>query len=191
MDGIDNRCPWCLGSELYKSYHDHEWGRPVREEQKMFEFLILETFQAGLSWITVLNKRENFRAAFHDFDIEKVASMDDLDVEELLQNKGIIRNRQKIEAAISNARVLKQMHAEGKRLVDILWGYLNGVPIDNKRKAMSEVPAVTELATTISKDLKKMGFKFIGPTTMYAHMQASGMVNDHLMTCPQYLECLQ
>lgn len=157
----------------------------------MFEFLILETFQAGLSWITVLNKRENFRAAFHDFDIEKVASMDDLDVEELLQNKGIIRNRQKIEAAISNARVLKQMHAEGKRLVDILWGYLNGVPIDNKRKAMSEVPAVTELATTISKDLKKMGFKFIGPTTMYAHMQASGMVNDHLITCPQYLECLQ
>lgn len=191
MDGIDNRCPWCLGSQLYKDYHDHEWGRPVREEQKMFEFLILETFQAGLSWITILNKRENFRTAFHNFDIEKVASMDDLDVEELLHNKGIIRNRQKIEAAINNARVLKGLHSKGKRLVDILWRYVDGTPIDNQRRGMAEVPAVTELATKISKDLKKIGFKFIGPTTMYAHMQASGMVNDHLVTCPAYSSCLE
>jgi DNA-3-methyladenine glycosylase I len=191
MDGIDNRCPWCLGSQLYKDYHDHEWGRPVREEQKMFEFLILETFQAGLSWITILNKRENFRTAFHNFDIEKVASMDDLDVEELLHNKGIIRNRQKIEAAINNARVLKGLHSKGKRLVDILWRYVDGTPIDNQRREMAEVPAVTELATKISKDLKKIGFKFIGPTTMYAHMQASGMVNDHLVTCPAYSSCLE
>ncbi len=191
MDGIDNRCSWCHSSQLYRDYHDNEWGRPVREEQKMFEFLILETFQAGLSWITILNKRENFRAAFHHFDIEKVASMDDLDVEELLKNKGIIRNRQKIEAAINNARVLQELHSEGKRLVDILWSYVDGKPIDNKRREMAEVPAVTELATTISKDLKKIGFKFIGPTTMYAHMQASGMVNDHLISCPAHAECLE
>lgn len=191
MDGIDNRCPWCLGSQLYKDYHDHEWGRPVREEQKMFEFLILETFQAGLSWITILNKRAHFRAAFHNFDIEKVASMDELDVEELLQNKGIIRNRQKIEAAIGNARVLKELHSRGERLLDILWSYVDGTPIVNQRRAMTEVPAVTELATKISKDLKKIGFKFIGPTTMYAHMQACGMVNDHLVSCPAYSACLE
>ena len=191
MDGIDNRCPWCLSSQLYKDYHDNEWGRPVREEQKMFEFLILETFQAGLSWITILNKREHFRAAFHNFDIEKVASMDELDVEELLQNKGIIRDRQKVEAAIGNARVVKELHSEGKRLVDILWSYVDGTPVDNQRRAMAEVPAVTELATKISKDLKQMGFKFIGPTTMYAHMQACGMVNDHLVSCPAYSACLE
>lgn len=191
MDGIDNRCPWCLGSQLYKDYHDNEWGRPVREEQKMFEFLILETFQAGLSWITILNKRAHFRAAFHNFDIEKVASMDELDVEELLQNKGIIRNRQKIEAAIGNARVLKELHSRGERLLDILWSYVDGTPIVNQRRAMTEVPAVTELATKISKDLKKIGFKFIGPTTMYAHMQACGMVNDHLVSCPAYSACLE
>ena len=191
MDGIDNRCPWCLSSQLYKDYHDNEWGRPVREEQKMFEFLILETFQAGLSWITILNKREHFRAAFHNFDIEKVASMDELDVEELLQNKGIIRNRQKIKAAIGNARVVKELHSKGERLVDILWSYVDGIPVDNQRRAMAEVPAVTELATKISKDLKKIGFKFIGPTTMYAHMQACGMVNDHLVSCPTYSACLE
>ena len=191
MDGIDNRCPWCLGSQLYKDYHDNEWGRPVREEQKMFEFLILETFQAGLSWITILNKRAHFRAAFHNFDIEKVASMDELDVEELLLNKGIIRNRQKIEAAIGNARVLKELHSRGERLLDILWSYVDGTPIVNQRRAMTEVPAVTELATKISKDLKKIGFKFIGPTTMYAHMQACGMVNDHLVSCPAYSACLE
>ena len=155
------------------------------------KFLILETFQAGLSWITILNKREHFRAAFHNFDIEKVASMDELDVEELLKNKGIIRNRQKIEAAIGNARVVKELHSKGERLVDILWSYVDGTPIDNQRRAMAEVPAVTELATKISKDLKKIGFKFIGPTTMYAHMQACGMVNDHLITCPAYSACLE
>lgn len=191
MDGVDNRCPWCLGSQLYKDYHDNEWGRPVREEQKMFEFLILETFQAGLSWITILNKRDHFRAAFHNFDIEKVASMDELDVEELLQNKGIIRNRQKIEAAIGNARVLMELHSRGERLLDILWSYVDGTPIVNQRRAMAEVPAVTELATKISKDLKMIGFKFIGPTTMYAHMQACGMVNDHLVSCPAYSACLE
>ena len=138
-----------------------------------------------------MKKREHFRGAFYNFDIEKVASMDDLDVEELLKNKGIIRNRQKIEAAINNAKVLQELHYEGKRLVDILWSYVDGKPIDNKRREMAEVPAVTELATTISKDLKKIGFRFIGPTTMYAHMQASGMVNDHLISCPAHAECLE
>lgn len=191
MDKLDRRCSWCLGSQLYKDYHDQEWGRPVRDEQKMFEFLILETFQAGLSWITILKKRENFRAAFHHFDIEKISAMDEMDVRELLQNTGIIRNKQKINAAIHNARVLKDLHTQDKRLVDILWSYINGRPIDNQRTALSEVPAVTDLAIQISKDLKKMGFKFIGPTTMYAHMQASGMVNDHLTSCPAHKECLE
>ena len=191
MDAIDNRCPWCLGSQRYIDYHDQEWGRPVREEQKMFELLILETFQAGLSWSTILNKREYFREAFYNFDIDTVANMDDSDIEELLQNKGIIRNRKKIVAAINNARTLKELHKNGQRLVDLLWGYVNGTPINNKRSAMTEVPAVTELAIKISKDLKNKGFKFIGPTTMYAHMQACGMVNDHLITCPAYTECLE
>ena len=191
MESIDIRCPWCLGSDRYKAYHDLEWGRPVRDEQKMFEYLILETFQAGLSWITILNKRDNFREAFFDFNAEKIARMDDKDVDRLMQNAGIIRNKQKIQAAIHNAKVLKAMHHRDERLVDVLWSYLDGKPLNMRRTSMEELPAVTELAATISKDLKKLGFKFIGPTTMYAHMQASGMVNDHLVSCPAYEECLE
>ncbi|MEL0175413.1 MAG: DNA-3-methyladenine glycosylase I [Cryomorphaceae bacterium] len=191
MESIDTRCPWCLGSDRYKAYHDLEWGRPLRDEQKMFEYLILETFQAGLSWITILNKRDNFREAFFDFNADKIARMDDKDVDRLMQNAGIIRNKQKIQAAIHNAKVLKAMHHRDERLVDVLWSYLDGKPLNMKRTSMEELPAVTDLAVTISKDLKKLGFKFIGPTTMYAHMQASGMVNDHLVSCPAYEECLE
>lgn len=191
MEEIGARCPWCLSSDLYKQYHDQEWGRPVWDEQKMFEFLILETFQAGLSWIVVLNKRENFREVFYQFDIERVARMIPEDVERLMTDKGIIRNRMKIEAAIHNARVVRDLHRQGQTLTDILWSYVNHKSIINSREQLEDVPAKTRLAERISKDLKKLGFKFLGPTTTYAHMQACGMVNDHLISCPAYKECLE
>ncbi|MGB2274478.1 MAG: DNA-3-methyladenine glycosylase I [Schleiferiaceae bacterium] len=191
MAAIEQRCPWSTGSELYQHYHDFEWGRPVRDEQKMFEFLTLETFQAGLSWITILKKRENFREAFHQFNIKKIAAMNEQDIDTLMNNVGIIRNRKKIEAAIHNARILLRLHQKGTTLVDTLWAYMDNMPLDNQRKHLGEVPALTPLATQISKDLKAIGFKFLGPTTIYAHMQASGMVNDHLVSCPFHKDCLE
>ena len=191
MDAIEQRCPWSTGSELYQHYHDFEWGRPVRDEQKMFEFLTLETFQAGLSWITILKKRENFREAFHQFNIKKIAAMNEQDIDTLMNNVGIIRNRKKIEAAIHNARILLRLHQKGTTLVDTLWAYMDNMPLDNQRKHLGEVPALTPLATQISKDLKAIGFKFLGPTTIYAHMQACGMVNDHLVSCPFHKDCLE
>lgn len=191
MDAIEQRCPWSTGSELYQHYHDFEWGRPVRDEQKMFEFLTLETFQAGLSWITILKKRENFREAFHQFNIKKIAAMNEQDIDTLMNNVGIIRNRKKIEAAIHNAQILLKLHQKGTTLVDTLWAYMDNMPLDNQRKHLGEVPALTPLATQISKDLKAIGFKFLGPTTIYAHMQASGMVNDHLVSCPSHIDCLE
>ncbi len=191
MDAIEQRCPWSTGSELYQHYHDFEWGRPVRDEQKMFEFLTLETFQAGLSWITILKKRENFREAFHQFNIKKIAAMNEQDIDTLMNNVGIIRNRKKIEAAIHNAQILLKLHQKGTTLVDTLWAYMDNMPLDNQRKHLGEVPALTPLATQISKDLKAIGFKFLGPTIIYAHMQASGMVNDHLVSCPSHIDCLE
>lgn len=191
MDIIEQRCSWCTGSELYQHYHDFEWGRPVRDEQKMFEFLTLETFQAGLSWITILKKRENFREAFHQFNIKKIAAMNEQDIDSLMNNEGIIRNRKKIEAAMHNARILLRLHQNGTTLVDTLWAYMDNTPLDNQRKHLGEVPALTPLATQISKDLKAIGFKFLGPTTTYAHMQACGMVNDHLVSCPFHKDCLE
>ena len=191
MDKIEQRCPWSTGSELYQHYHDFEWGRPVRDEQKMFEFLTLETFQAGLSWITILKKRENFREAFHQFNIKKIAAMNEQDIDTLMNNVGIIRNQKKIEAAIHNAQILLRLHQKGTTLVDTLWAYMDNMPLDNQRKHLGEVPALTPLATQISKDLKAIGFKFLGPTTIYAHMQACGMVNDHLVSCPFHKDCLE
>ena len=191
MDVTEQRCSWCTGNELYQHYHDFEWGRPVRDEQKMFEFLTLETFQAGLSWITILKKRENFREAFHQFNIKKIAAMNEQDIDTLMNNVGIIRNRKKIEAAIHNARILLRLHQNGTTLVDTLWAYMDNMPLDNQRKHLGEVPALTPLATQISKDLKAIGFKFLGPTTTYAHMQACGMVNDHLVSCPFHKDCLE
>lgn len=191
MDVTEQRCSWCTGSELYQHYHDFEWGRPVRDEQKMFEFLTLETFQAGLSWITILKKRENFREAFHQFNIKKIAAMNEQDIDSLMNNEGIIRNRKKIEAAIHNARILLRLHQNGTTLVDTLWAYMDNTSLDNQRKHLGEVPALTPLATQISKDLKAIGFKFLGPTTTYAHMQACGMVNDHLVSCPFHKDCLE
>lgn len=186
MESVKERCGWCSGSKLYENYHDNEWGRPVREEQKMFEFLLLETFQAGLSWITVLKKREAFRAVFHQFDVLSVANMSENEITAALNNEHIIRHEAKIRAAITNAKCVLALHASGTSLVDFFWSYVDHTPIQNTWKHLDEVPAVTELATQLSKDLKALGFKFIGPTVIYAHMQATGMVNDHLTSCPFY-----
>jgi DNA-3-methyladenine glycosylase I len=177
------RCGWCLSSDLYKEYHDKEWGVPVYDDQKLFEFLILETFQAGLSWITILNKRENFRTAFDHFDYKKVACYSEEKIQELLLNAGIIRNQLKIRAAVSNAVAFLQIQEEFGSFSKYIWRFTGGKPIDNNRKSLKEVPATTPLSDEISKDLKKRGFKFVGSTVVYAHMQATGMVNDHVEDC--------
>ena len=178
-----NRCAWCEKDDLYRDYHDNEWGKPVYDDDKLFEFLILETFQAGLSWYTVLIKRENFRKAFENFDYKKIAKYDDAKVEELLQNEGIIRNKLKVKATISNAIAFMKVQKEFGSFSKYIWNFVDGKPIDNKPKTLKDVPATTPLSDVISKDLKKRGFKFVGSTVMYAHMQATGMVNDHVEDC--------
>lgn len=180
---IKTRCAWCEKDDLYRNYHDEEWGEPVYDDQKLFEFLILETFQAGVSWHLILKKRENFRKAFLDFDYQQIALFDDYDVQELMKDAGIIRNTLKIKSAISNARAFIKVQEEFGSFSKFIWSYVDGKPIVNNFTSLSEVPAYTPLAEKISKDLKKRGFKFIGPTTMYAHMQATGMVNDHFIDC--------
>ena len=177
------RCSWCLGDPLYIKYHDLEWGNPVYEDQKLFGFLILETFQAGLSWITILRKRENFREAFDNFDYLKVASYNTEKLELLMQNKGIIRNRLKIYAAMNNAQAFLEVIRQEKSFSNYIWQFVEGKPIQNQYRSIDEIPAYTPLAEKISKDLKQRGFKFVGPTVIYAHMQATGMVNDHVMSC--------
>ena len=185
------RCSWCLEDPLYIKYHDLEWGNPVYEDQKLFGFLILETFQAGLNWITILRKRENFREAFDNFDYLKVASYNTEKVELMMQNKGIIRNRLKIYAAVNNAQAFLEVIRQEKSFSDYIWQFVEGKPIQNQYRSMEDVPAYTPLAEKISKDLKQRGFKFVGPTVIYAHMQAMGMVNDHLMSCFRYKEIQQ
>jgi DNA-3-methyladenine glycosylase I len=177
------RCPWCHGTDLYRAYHDEEWGVPLRDEGAIFEFLILETFQAGLSWLTILKKRESFRAAFAGFDPEAVARFGDADRDRLLADAGIVRNRAKIDAAIRNARATLALRDAGTPLGQHLWGFVDGSPVVNRWSALAEVPAQTPLAQAISRDLKGRGFAFVGPTVIYAHMQATGMVNDHLVSC--------
>jgi DNA-3-methyladenine glycosylase I len=177
------RCSWCLSSDLYKKYHDEEWGVPVYDDQKLFEFLILETFQAGLSWITILNKRENFQLAFDDFDYKTVAQYPEEKIQELLVDAGIIRNQLKIRAVVSNAVAFMKVQEEFGSFSKYIWGFTNGKPINNNRKTLKEVPSTTPLSDEISKDLKKRGFKFVGSTVVYAHMQATGMVNDHVEDC--------
>ncbi len=185
---IKQRCDWCGNDPLYVEYHDNEWGVPVFDDAKLFEFLILETFQAGLSWITVLRKRENFRVALDGFNYKKIANYNEAKFQELLQNKGIIRNKLKIKATISNAVAFMKIQKEFGSFSDYIWGFTKGRPIQNKYKFLSEVPATTALSDTISKDLKKRGFKFVGSTVIYAHMQATGMVNDHVITCFRHKE---
>ena len=176
-------CGWCLSSDLYKEYHVKEWGVPVYDDQKLFEFLILETFQAGLSWITILKKRETFQLAFDDFDYLKVAQYSEDKIQELMLDAGIIRNQLKIRAAVSNAVAFMKVQEEFGSFSKYIWKFTDGKPIDNKRKSLKEVPATTPLSDAISKDLKKRGFKFVGSTVVYAHMQATGMVNDHVEDC--------
>lgn len=183
-----NRCTWAGNDPLYISYHDNEWGVPVRDERMLFEFLILETFQAGLSWITILKKRENFRKAFDNFEYEKVAKYDSTKVEALLNDAGIIRNKLKVNAAISNAKAFMEVQKEFGTFEKYIWGFVDGKPIQNQCKTMADVPPNTALSDKLSKDLKKRGFKFVGTTVVYAHMQATGMVNDHATDCFRYKE---
>jgi len=171
------------------AYHDREWGVPVHDDQKLFEFLILEGMQAGLSWMTILRKRENFRAAFDGFDPVKVAHYDQEKVEKLMENAGIIRNRRKILAAIQNAKAFLEIQREFGSFDTYMWQFVDGKPLVNAWKMMGDIPAKTEQSETMSKDLKKRGFNFVGPTIVYAHMQATGMVNDHTTDCFRYLEC--
>ncbi|UOU97712.1 DNA-3-methyladenine glycosylase I [Chryseobacterium daecheongense] len=177
------RCGWCEKDDLYRKYHDEEWGKPVYDDDTIFEFLILESFQAGLSWYTILSKRENFRKAFDHFNYKKIARYSDQKVEELMQDSGIIRNRLKILATITNAQQFQEIQKEFGSFSEYIWRFVDGKPIDNKPKTLEDVPATTEISDAIAKDLKKRGFKFMGSTVVYAHMQATGMVNDHVENC--------
>jgi DNA-3-methyladenine glycosylase I len=184
------RCAWPLkGNELYLSYHDNEWGVPAYDDQTQFEFLILEGAQAGLSWSTILNKREGYREAFHGFDAERMARFGKREIAALMKNPGIVRNRLKIEAAISNARAYLDFQDKHGSFARHLWSFVGGKPIQNRFRAQGDVPATSPESDAISKDLKKRGFRFVGSTIIYAHMQATGMVNDHLTSCYRYKEC--
>ncbi len=182
------KCTWCLGDALYEAYHDEEWGVPVKDDDTLFEFLILETFQAGLSWITILRKRENFRKAFHNFDYKKIAEYDETKIASLLQDAGIVRNKLKVHAAVTNAQAFLRVQQEFGSFSNYIWGLVDGKPIKNSVKKYTDAPANTEVSDTISKDLKKRGFKFVGSTVIYAHMQATGLVNDHEIDCFRYDE---
>lgn len=182
------RCGWCEGDALYEAYHDQEWGVPVLDDHNLFEFLTLETFQAGLSWITVLRKRQNFREAFDDFDYRKIALYKEPKITELMDNAGIIRNQLKIRATVNNAQQFIKIQEEFGSFSRYIWNFVDGTPIQNKVKNYKEAPATTDISDQLSKDLKKRGFKFTGSTVIYAHMQATGMVNDHEIDCFRYDE---
>lgn len=185
---MKKRCEWCGDDPLYTAYHDDEWGVPIHDDRRLFEFLILEGAQAGLSWLTILKKRENYRKAFHGFDFERIARYSRRDVERLLADSGIVRNRLKIEAAIKNARGVIDIRQEYGSLSAYLWRYVDGTPMQNAWKCMADVPANTELSDAMSRDLKKRGFNFVGSTICYAFMQAVGMVNDHTTDCFRHKE---
>jgi len=181
-----NRCGWCEGDSLYEAYHDNEWGTPVRDDATLFEFLVLETFQAGLSWITILRKRENFRKAFDQFDYTKIARYQKNKIEALLLDAGIIRNKLKVNATVGNAQAFMKVQEEFGSFSSYIWGFVNNTPIKNAWEDYRDAPATTPLSDAISKDLKKRGFKFVGSTIVYAFMQATGMVNDHEVSCFRY-----
>ena len=182
------RCEWCESSEIYMKYHDAEWGVPVYDDQKHFEFLVLESAQAGLSWITILKKRENYRKAYDNFDPKKVARYTDAKKAKLMADPGIVRNRLKIESSINNAKLFLDIQKEFGSFSDYIWSFTKGKPVTGKWKELSEIPARTELSDTISADLKKRGFKFLGSVIMYSHLQATGIVNDHITSCYRYKE---
>ena len=181
-----NRCPWCGNDELYIKYHDEEWGVAVHDDRKHFEFLVLESAQAGLSWLTVLRKRENYRKAYDNFDAKKVSEYNESKVIELMQNAGIIRNRRKIEASINNAKRFLEIQKEFGSFDKYIWSFVDNKIVKNRWKDITEVPATSELSDKVSKDLKNRGFKFLGSTIIYAHLQATGLINDHLVGCFKY-----
>ena len=185
---ILERCPWCLSDEKNLNYHDNEWGRPNFDENSLFEFLILETFQAGLSWKLVINKREEIKKAFSGFDFKKIAKYDLNQINHLLKNKNIIRNKLKIKSTVLNAKAFIKIQKKEKSFSDYIWGFVKGKPIQNNFKNEKIIPKQTKLSMIISKDLKKRGFKFIGPIVVYSFMQAIGLVNDHLTTCFKHKE---
>ena len=185
---MKNRCKWCESDPLYVAYHDEEWGVPIHDDQLLFEFLVLEGAQAGLSWLTILKKRENYRKAFHSFDPEIIANYTQQDIDRLMDDKGIVRNRLKIEAAIKNAKGVLNIQEEFGSFDTYLWHYVEGTPMQNKWNSLEDIPVQTEISERMSKDLKKRGFNFVGPTICYAFMQAIGMVNDHTMDCFKYNE---
>lgn len=188
MDSEKTRCSWCGKDPLYIKYHDEEWGVPVTEDKTLFEFLLLETFQAGLSWITILRKRENFREAFDGFDYKKIAQYDQQKIDSLLQNEGIIRNKLKVHSAVTNATAFMEIQREFGSFSQYIWDFVDHKPIRNNYRSHTDIPATTPLSDRISKDLKKRGFKFVGSTVIYAHMQATGMVNDHVEDCFRHNE---
>jgi len=178
-----SRCQWCLDNDLYIKYHDEEWGTPTFDDKRIFEFIVLESAQAGLSWLTILKKRENYRTAFSGFDPQVIANYNEADIERLMGDPGIIRNRRKIEAAISNAQVFLKIQNEYGSFSNYMWSYVDGKPIINNWDSIKDVPAKTEISDDMSKDLKKRGFKFFGSVICYSHMQALGVVNDHVVGC--------
>ena len=191
MKNNKQTCSWPKGDPLLTKYHDTEWGVPLHNDRKLFEFLILEGFQAGLSWLTILRKRENFRKAFDKFDFNKVANYGQRKIDSLLQDSGIIRNKLKIESAVTNAKAFIGVRKEFGSFNKYMWGFTGGKPIQNEFESLEEIPAKTELSDLISKDLIKRGFKFVGSTIVYAHMQATGMVNDHIKSCFRHKEIIE
>ena len=185
---ILERCPWCLGDEINLNYHDNEWGNPNFDENSLFEFLTLETFQTGLSWKIIINKREFIKKSFSNFNIEKIAEYDIIQINNLLKNKNIIRNKLKIVSTISNAKAFIKIQKKEESFSNYIWNFVNGIPIQNNFKNQKEIPKQTKLSMIISKDLKKRGFKFVGPIVTYSFMQAIGLVNDHLTSCFRHKE---
>ncbi len=183
-----HKCGWCVGDPLYEAYHDQEWGVPIKDDSTLFEFLVLETFQAGLSWITILRKRENFRKAFDDFDYQKIANYGEDKIASLLLDAGIIRNKLKVRGTVTNARLFMDVQKEFGSFSQYIWSFVDHKAIQNEVEDYKKAPATTKISDALSKDLKKRGFKFVGSTVMYAHMQATGMVNDHEVKCFRYNE---
>jgi DNA-3-methyladenine glycosylase I len=185
---MKQRCQWCQGHEIYLAYHDEEWGVPLHDDRKLFESIVLDGAQAGLSWLTILKKRDNYRAAFDNFDPQKVAKYSPKKIEQLLKNPGIVRNRLKVESAVRNARAFLEIQAEFGSFDAFLWRYVDGKPIQNAWTSMAQIPARSKESDTVSKDLKKRGFNFVGSTICYAFMQAAGLVNDHVVDCFRYAQ---
>ena len=185
---ISRRCDWCGTDPLYVAYHDEEWGVPLRDERKLFEFLILDGAQAGLSWRTILHKRENYRRAFDGFDAARMARYTPRKIESLLKDPGIVRNRLKVTSAVTNARAFLEFGKAGESFAEFLWGFVDGRPVQNRWRRLAEIPAHTPASDAMSKALQARGFKFVGSTICYAFMQAAGLVNDHLVTCPRHKE---